>query len=239
MNKHNQTEIAAFTRAATQLCHEKPRLSENEVVERQQELGQQMETIMQHAGAAVVEAGTHRVRSDLTSWLSHEISASSAQLQWFESTDGSLASQLERLSKLQAAVQLLDLALAVHTPWERLQSLLLAVLEHLQRNQSPGLAHFMLQLPAFVRSSSNLLGSLNEKLAESWQLRSHCQAGAQECVLLVSQSEALDALASEDLHAPGSEAVDEPAGKPSQVEDLLNPEYTVYAAIKEECSWSA
>ena len=107
----------------------------------------------------------------------------------FQAADSSLEVQLSRVASLHYAVQLLDTALAVsptaapyllltnaapkvHTPWERLQSLLLAALQYLQRNDihsTQGTTQIVLPLPAFVRRSTKHKAPNAAERCAAWQ----------------------------------------------------------------------
>jgi len=254
VNKHNQTEIAKFTRTAIQLSHERSRLVEHVAAAQTNKLASTMESIVERSVQAVAQAGLHRVLQDYMAWFTLGISVSSSQLQWFQAADSSLEVQLSRVASLHYAVQLLDTALAVHTPWERLQSLLLAALQYLQRNDihnTQSTTQIVLPLPAFVRSSSNLLSGLAERFADSWKMRAVHHENSDEHVLLLTQNETLDLSGdSEELQTseeisgcPGWNSAapvhgDGVSKSERDVKDLLNPEYSVYVGVKQKCIWS-
>ena len=107
--------------------------------------------------------------------------------------------QITRLEALQATVELLSAARAVHTPWERLQSLLTTSLAHYRQQVEACVVrpNFVMPLPPFVRSSSSLLAHLADgPAATSWMLHMHNPAGASRVALLLQHS-LLDPEASE------------------------------------------
>jgi len=202
VNKDNKTAIGNFVRAAGRLAHQRSR--NGDVSELEETVKSTMERLLEDSLTHVLEISIHRANRDFSWWLLRDNAATSAQLEFFLARDVSVQEQVSRLQALQATVELLSMARSVHTPWERIQSLLATSLTfHRQRvNGSEVRPNFVMPLPPFVRSSSSLLMSLSDgPSATSWMLHLQNQSGAARVALLLQQS-LMDPEASEDLNLP-------------------------------------
>ena len=202
VNKDNKTAIGMFVRASGRLAHTRSRVTDVQGMEAQ--LHKTAESLVEDALNSVIEIGIHQARRDYLWWLLHDNAASASQLDWFLSTDIPYGEQLVRLDALQGTVELLSAARAIHTPWERLQSLLTGALTF-YRDPTQGShlrPNFVMPLPPFVRSSSTLLsGIVDGPAPASWKLHLQNQAGAARVALLL-QHNALDPEAPDELCIP-------------------------------------
>jgi len=248
VSKDNKTQLGNFVRAAGRLSHQRSR--NQDVSEAETALHATMETLLAAPLPAVLEITIHRASRDYAWWLLHDNAAASAQLEWFLEKEIPVAVQACRLEALQATVELLSAARAVHTPWERLQSLLTTSLAHHRREVESCAVrpNFVMPLPPFVRSSSSLLAHLADgPAATSWMLHLQNAAGASRVALLLQHS-LLDPEASEDLDLPkemlpeGVELDFMPKQGLLKAEPAVNPldvKYVTYLGRCDQWRWSA
>jgi len=254
VNKDNHTKIGVFIRRVGRLAHERLRLSS--VQELEGELGRLLEEIVENSLQSVLEIGCLQAGRDYRWWMLRDNAASSTQLEWFLATNVQQPERIRRLGAVQRTVELLSASRAVHTPWERLQSLVATSLTYQQEKLTaqampePAVQpDFIMPLPPFVRSSSTLLsGLVDGPPARAWMMQLKTQSCARSVLLL--QESALSLPATEDLRLAQEQL---PVNTPFSIDSssmeeifdetkdsnakLLDAKYIAYVGRFNKCSW--